>query len=133
MENFTAANIIFSFIITWTIGLAPPAFLRYGLLKHSLSKKSAIVICLCLWIFNIFLFTLLGSKSKIHGALILIAFASYWLLTQGKPSQFEPTAEAALKQDQYNDYVNVKDLNKEMEEAGVDNLRDLEEYRERKN
>jgi hypothetical protein len=38
---------------------------------------------------NIVLFTAMGSKSKTHGALALIAFVSYWILRQGTAAKTE--------------------------------------------
>lgn len=42
----------------------------------------AIATVLFFWLFNFVLFTSLGSRSKTHAGLILVAAASYWLLTR---------------------------------------------------
>ena len=45
-----------------------------------MNKWPAIGICALFWLFNVILFTALGSKSKTHFALPLVAFVSYWIL-----------------------------------------------------
>lgn len=83
MYELDATTIIVSFVITWSIGLLPPALIRYAILKRSLAKWPALGICALFWVINIVLFTAMGSRSKTHGALVLIAFVSYWILRQG--------------------------------------------------
>lgn len=80
MYEFDAVTIIASIIITWGIGLAPPLLIRYAILKRPMDKWPAIGTCAILWFLNIIIFTALGSKSKTHGALTLVAFVSYWIL-----------------------------------------------------
>jgi hypothetical protein len=75
--------LILSIIITWFIGLLPPVLIRFVILKRPMDKRSAIGTCVFFWFFNFFLFTALGSRSKHHGALLLVAAASYWLLRKG--------------------------------------------------
>lgn len=60
MEYFTASPLIFSFIITWTIGLALLLLIRYALLRRQMTKTSAIATCAFFWFFIIFLFTSMG-------------------------------------------------------------------------
>lgn len=84
MEDFTATTLIFSIIITWTIGLLPPLLIRYAFLRRPMTKKSAIGISAIFWFLNIILFTAMGSKSKTHTALLLIAYVSYWILRREK-------------------------------------------------
>ena len=45
-----------------------------------MDKWPAIGTCAIFWFLNIIIFTALGSKSKTHGALTLVAFVSYWIL-----------------------------------------------------
>lgn len=80
MYEITATDLILSLLVTWCIGLAPPLFVRFLLLKGPMNKGPAIGVCIFLWFINIVLFTALGSQSKSHGALILVALASYWIL-----------------------------------------------------
>jgi len=84
MEEFSAISLILSIIITWTIGLLPPLLIRYVILKRPLTKKSAITICVLFWVFNMILFIVMGSTSKIHASLFIVAFVSYWILRREK-------------------------------------------------
>ena len=93
MYEFDSSILIFSIILTWTIGLIPPILIRYVFFRNYLSKWLSIVICAFFWLFNIFLFTALGSKSKTHTALLLIAFISYLILRQGAKSKEESLGE----------------------------------------
>ena len=80
MYEFDAVTIIASIVITWGIGLAPPLLIRYAILKRQMDKWPAIGTCTIFLFLNIIIFTALGSKSKTHGALTLVAFVSYWIL-----------------------------------------------------
>lgn len=80
MYELSVSDLLFSFVLTWVIGLAPPVLIRFTLLKHPMEKKFAIGTCFFFWVLNIVLFTALGSKSKTHAALLLIAFVSYAIL-----------------------------------------------------
>lgn len=75
--------LIISFIITWTIGLVPPLLLRFAIIRKSISKKLSIFLVILLWFINVNIFTALGSQSKTHGALILVAITSYYILRKG--------------------------------------------------
>ena len=84
METLYGENwiliIFLSFIITWGIGLTPPLLIRYVFLRWPMRKPWAILIVVFLWMFNLILFALLGSESKTHGALLLVALVSYGIL-----------------------------------------------------
>ena len=80
MHEMDAAALIMSFVVTWSIGLLPPVLIRCVFLKRPIAKWPSIGICALFWIVNIFLFTLMGSQSKTHIVLTLIAFVSYWIL-----------------------------------------------------
>lgn len=94
MAELDAVTILLSFIITWGIGLAPPLLIRYIFLKRPVSRWPAIGICASFWVFNVILFTALGSKSRSHFALTLVAFVSYWLLrrSEKRSEDHGPTA-----------------------------------------
>ena len=72
--------ILFSFILTWGIGITPPLLIRYAIIKRPLPKKAAIPLVVLFWLINIIIFTALGSQSKTHAALFLVAWASYYIL-----------------------------------------------------
>lgn len=75
--------LVLSAILTWGIGLAPPLIIRFVLARRPLSKGLSITIAVLFWFFNFVLFTALGSESKTHAALFLVALASYAILRKG--------------------------------------------------
>jgi hypothetical protein len=81
-ENF-ASNLLLSLVLTWGIGLAPPLLIRYVFMRRPIGKGAAIGLCVLFWIFNFILFAALGSQSKTHTALALVAFASFAILRKG--------------------------------------------------
>lgn len=92
----SAVDIVFSIILTWGWGLAIPLILRYAVLKRPLDKVIALFIAGALWLLNIFIFTALGSQSRTHAALFLVAAVSYWILTKkpGSAQETKPVAAA---------------------------------------
>lgn len=76
-----------SFLLTWGVGLAPPLLIRFAFMRRPIGKGWAIGIVALFWVFNIVLFTALGSQSKSHGALALVAFVSYAILRKGAKKQ----------------------------------------------
>lgn len=87
MLELDAVTIVASIILTWGIGLAPPIVIRYAILKRPMNKWPAIGTCGAFWLFNVILFTALGSKSKTHAALTLVAFVSYWILRKARKAK----------------------------------------------
>jgi len=84
-DLFDPMLLLISFLLTWGIGLTPPLLIRYAVLRRPFRDKwPAVVIAGGFLILNIAIFTALGSKSKTHGALMLVCFASYYILRQGK-------------------------------------------------
>ena len=88
MYELDSVTFIFSIVLTWGIGLTPPFVIRYAVLKRPLEKWPAIGICAFFWFLNIILFTVLGSQSKTHAVLYLVAIVSYWLLRKARPLLF---------------------------------------------
>jgi len=76
-------TLLFSAILTWGIGLAPPLLIRFAIIKHPLSKPPTLITVIFLWVFNFVFFTALGSESKTHAGLLLVAWASYAILRKG--------------------------------------------------
>lgn len=95
MEDFTATTLILSLIITWTIGLTPPLLIRYAFLRRPMAKKPAIGTSALFWFLNIIIFIAMGSKSKTHAALLLIAYISYWILRREK-KKIDPPSRSPL-------------------------------------
>lgn len=83
MQEPDLATMMLSIVITWTIGLVPPLVIRYGIARRPIGKWPAIGIATAFWFFNLILFVALGSKSKTHFALYLIAWVSYLILRRG--------------------------------------------------
>ncbi|MBI4686905.1 MAG: hypothetical protein HY756_03875 [Nitrospirae bacterium] len=90
MNEYSTAEWILSFIITWTIGLLPPLLIRFVFLKRPIGKNPAIGICGLFLFLNILLFTVLGSESKTHAVQLLIAYISYWILRKEKKASPTP-------------------------------------------
>jgi hypothetical protein len=79
--DFPLVELFFSFLLTWGIGLTPPFLIRYVFWKQQLKKWPAIGCCTLFWFVNLVIFTALGSESKTHAALFLIAVVSYYIVT----------------------------------------------------
>jgi hypothetical protein len=75
--------LLLSAIATWGLGLAPPLLVRFALVRHPIGKGWAVCLVGLFWMLNIILFTALGSQSKSHGALALVALVSYAILRKG--------------------------------------------------
>lgn len=90
--NQDTFDFVFSILLTWGWGLTVPLILRYGVLKRPLDKTISFFIVCALWLLNIFIFTALGSTSRTHGALYLVAAVSFWILTRNASSSQSTTA-----------------------------------------
>lgn len=78
-ENW-GLSIAVSAVLTWGIGLAPPLLLRFVFFRRPFGKWWAIGTVSIFWVFNLMLFLALGSQSKTHGALFLVAIVSFFIL-----------------------------------------------------
>lgn len=76
------ATLVLSLLLTWVIGLAPPLITRFVVLRRPMRRNRAIAFAAAFWFVNLFVFVALGSESKTHFALLLIAVASYAILTR---------------------------------------------------
>jgi hypothetical protein len=94
MYEINSTDVILSIIFTWVIGLTPPLLIRYTFVKHPIAKWPAIGICAFFWVCNITLFIALGSKSKSHTVLLLIAWISYWILRKENKIQKPNSVQA---------------------------------------
>lgn len=83
-------TIVVSLILTWGIGLVPPLLIRFVIVRRPVSKWLAAMIVGVLLFVNIVVFTALGSQSRTHGALVLVAFVSYVILHRGHKRQRTP-------------------------------------------
>lgn len=89
-----ATLLAISFLMTWGVGLTPPLLIRYVFLRRPMGKRAAVLVCAMLWAFNFVFFQAMGSTSKYHGALILVALVSYWILCRGKTTYSSESATA---------------------------------------
>ena len=87
MDESGSAALLIAFVVTWSIGLLPPVLIRYMVLRQPMERGPAIGACIGLWAFNLILFTMLGSQSRTHSAISLIAFVSFWILRSGAKPQ----------------------------------------------
>lgn len=79
--KFNWPEIVFNIVFTWIVGLLLPIVLRFVILKRPIKKKlHAFLLTFLFWFINITFFIAIGSKSKTHGALVLIAIVSYYIL-----------------------------------------------------
>ena len=85
-ENWLLVLIV-SAIMTWGIGLAPPLLTRFIFLRRPMSKVAAIVFVVAFLLINLMSFMALGSRSKTHAALLLVALVSYYILRAGSRKQ----------------------------------------------
>lgn len=96
MDDLESSTIFLSILFTWLIGLAPPLFIRYVWLKRPVAIWPGVGICFGFWIFNLLFFIVMGSKSKTHGALVLVSIASFYILTKiHAQSNVNPTGHNA--------------------------------------
>ena len=79
-ESILIFLLIFSFVLTWGICLGEPIIIRYLILKRPMTKESAIITSIILCIINMAIFIALGSKSRMHTALLIAAYISYLIL-----------------------------------------------------
>ncbi|MGI8923455.1 MAG: hypothetical protein ACR2HJ_05355 [Fimbriimonadales bacterium] len=77
-----ALTLMISLLLMWGIGLAPPLIARFAILRRPMSKRGAVVFAVLFWVFNLLLFSALGSRSKTHFGLLLVAYVSYVILTR---------------------------------------------------
>lgn len=121
MHELSILEIILSIAITWIIGLTPPLIIRHVIVKHPLNKWPAVGICAFFLFFNIALFTGMGSQSKTHAALFLVAYVSFWILRKDANSK-EAAQQIALTNHSNEDGVTLL-----MTEAMLGNLNKVQE------
>ena len=89
------ATLLISALFTWGIGLAPPLLIRFLFMRRPIGKGWAIGTAAIFWFINIIIFTALGSTSKTHTALFLVAWASYAILRKGHKKMVATNADAS--------------------------------------
>jgi hypothetical protein len=86
-----------SFAITWAIGLTPPILLRFVFLSRPIGMWPAIGVVAGFAFFNLMLFVALGSQSKSHTVVVLIAFVSFYILRKGGSVEVQPDEVASVQ------------------------------------
>jgi hypothetical protein len=81
--EFRWLTLLIAALLTWGIGLAPPLLIRYLFARHPLSKRVSLGVVAGLWFLNIVLFAAIGTESKSHAALFLVALVSFYILHRG--------------------------------------------------
>ena len=76
----SSADVIVSFIFTWTLGLAPPAVVRYLAYRRPLQAAEALSWAVGLGICQAITLVLLGSDSKTHYVVLLIGYVAFRIL-----------------------------------------------------
>lgn len=83
-------TILVSFVITWSIGLAPPLLIRYAFMRRPLSKKAATWIALgfsVLFWFSFLLLNLALDQEPGRGVVwVVVFFVSRWIMSRGYAS-----------------------------------------------
>lgn len=77
-------EMVFSLIITWSIGLLPPIIIRYVILRKPMQKRSAVIAAVILGFVNLVIFIALGSTSTNPLPKFLIGYVTYLILQSGK-------------------------------------------------
>jgi lipoprotein-releasing system permease protein len=83
---YIAAGFVFDVFVTWVLGLCIPLVVQ-AILRRPLRKVWALVLTGILWLLNYNIFTFLGSQSRTHAALFLVAATTYWILYSGTGPQ----------------------------------------------
>jgi len=76
----TVFDLLISFVLTWSVGLGAPAFVRYVIVRRPLLRYQALGWAIGLFLAEVVLWTLLGSQSKTHAASILVAVFAFRIL-----------------------------------------------------
>lgn len=119
------ATLMLSALLTWGVGLLPPILIRFAFVKHALSKSTALILAFVLWIVNLIIFTALGSTSKTHGALFLVAWASYAIYRKGAADYdalMEKDAEARSQREEA-EKANAEQIRREKAQREADDAR----------
>jgi hypothetical protein len=79
--------LLLSFVLTWSLGLAVPAIIRYIIIRKPLNKLVSIIITVINFAFNltfwIYIGTLGEGGSKTHAVQYFIALVVYYLMSKG--------------------------------------------------
>lgn len=97
MSDLSAFNLVAFFLATWTIGLSLPLVVRFVILRKPINKRLAFATAVVWWFANITFWVWMGSQSKSHAVLFVIALVTYYILTYRRKSQSEIEAQMQKK------------------------------------
>lgn len=87
--DYPISLFLFSAILTWGGGLLIPILLRYVFIRKPINKSWAKFLVVILFIIQFIIWVgFLGSTSKSHIALFLIAYVSYQILTKDPKKKY---------------------------------------------
>lgn len=90
MSELSFSSVVFGVVLTWGLGLAEPALLRFWLLKRPLPWWGAVAATFIFYVVNISILRALGGTS--HGAYLMVTIFSYAILV--RPNQASPISGA---------------------------------------
>ena len=107
MRDLGVGAMIVGIVFSWVIGLTPPLLIRYSWVKAPLGNWPAAGLCLVFWVINFGWSAVLGGADRSYGALLLVAFASYWILRNdhfsgsaaARATAADPTPKSAMSAD----------------------------------
>ena len=79
-----ATVLILSMVITWGIGMTPPLLIRYLFVRKPLGKEISVILIIIQGVVNFMIFTAIGSQSKTHTVIYVMAFVAYCILRKEK-------------------------------------------------
>lgn len=86
MDDLSLSAMIVGIVFSWTVGLAPPMLIRYLWVRAPLENWPAVGVCLLFCVVNFGWSSVLGGAGSSHGALLLVALASYGILRKDHSS-----------------------------------------------
>lgn len=86
MTSGGLANIVLSAVLFWAAGLLPSVLIRFLFLRAPVARPAAVALAAAFLLANIALCATLGRAGGTYGAVVLVAFVSYVILSRGRAS-----------------------------------------------
>jgi len=98
MPQLDATHMFVSFILTWSVGLAPPLLVRFIFLRRPLGKLGALALCAAFFILSRIVFVYLGGTSHIPVVWSFVAIISFFILRydSAKATEHPPADESTM-------------------------------------
>lgn len=97
MSDLSIIDLALFFFATWTIGLSLPLLFRFVILRKPINKWVAFATAVIWWFANITFWVWMGSQSKSHTVLFVIALVTFYILTYRPKNQSEIEAQMQKK------------------------------------